>query len=137
MNAFDVANKYAELIRLGRYDEIGELWADDAVFYSPHGHVISGKSAIKAFYPRYLSTITPIIRAARPVMNASGDSCVVELEVRMRSDPSQTDPANGPWKTDEDAPFVRAAMDRFTLNSDGKIQEMIVYLAPPSRWVND
>ena len=138
-DACDVANKYVELEQAGNHGEVGELFADDAVFYSPHGKVFSGKPAITAFYTKFLATITPIVRGARPVLNASGDICVMELEVRMRRnlDGPPTDPVNGTWKTDKDAPFVRAAMDRFRINADGKIQELIVYLSPPSRWVGD
>jgi ketosteroid isomerase-like protein len=136
----DIATQYVERIQAGRYDEVGELWADDAVFYSPQGKIIHGKPAIKAFYAQFLATITPIVRAARPVVDASANVCVMELEVRMHREPdgqSKTDTVNGQWKTDKDAPYSRSAMDRFTINPQGKIQHLIVYLAPPSRWSAD
>jgi len=129
--ACDIASEYVRLIEAHRYDEVGELWADDAVFYSPRGVVIRGKAAIKAFYAKFLPTITPINRIARLAWDAQQNVCTMELETRM------TRGADGEWKPDAQGAFQAAAVDRFTVSKAGKVQHMIVYLPPNDRWAAD
>ena len=128
MQPCDVAAQYVSLIQAGRYAEVGELWADDAVFYNPAGQVIHGKPAIKAFYSKFLTSIAPDIRAARFASDTAAGVCVMELESRMSRGP------DGQWRTDPAASYSLSAIDRMTINPAGKIQHMIVYVAPPNRW---
>ncbi|MBG6119935.1 MULTISPECIES: nuclear transport factor 2 family protein [unclassified Sphingobium] len=44
-----VAQEYTRLIGAGRYDDVGDLWADDAQFRTPMGTVLKGKAAIGDF----------------------------------------------------------------------------------------
>jgi hypothetical protein len=131
MQPRDVAARYVELIQAGRYDEVGELWADDAVFQNPVGTVIRGKAAIKAFYTNFLSSITPDVRAARYATDVEAGVCVLELETRMSRG------EDGQWRNDPTAPYSLSAIDRFAINAEGKIQHMIVYTAPANRWLDD
>lgn len=129
MKARATAEKYVALTRAGQYDELGSLWAEDAVFNCPNGEIIRGRKDIGEFYSKFLRTITPDIRAARFADDEAAGVCVMELESRMSRD------AEGHWKTDPKADYTLSAIDRFTVNSDGLITHMIVYLAPDSRWV--
>jgi hypothetical protein len=127
IHACDVANHYVRLIQAGQYDEVGELWADDAVFYNPQGTILRGKLSIKAFYARFLRQIAPTVRAASLLEDASGKTCVLELETQMSRG------ADGAWKTDPQATYSLSAIDRLTINEAGKIQHMLVYVAPANR----
>jgi hypothetical protein len=91
--------------------------------------VIHGRPNIQAFYAEFLHRITPVVRAASITEDATRHVCVMELESQMRREP------DGTWKTDTTAPFTPSAIDRFTINDQGKIQHMIVYTAPSNRWM--
>ncbi|MEJ0045286.1 MAG: nuclear transport factor 2 family protein [Rhodospirillales bacterium] len=121
--------QYLHLIQTAKYEQVGTLWAEDAVFYNPLGTVIQGRQNIQTFYANFLQRITPVVRAASVTEDASGRACVMELESKMRREP------DGTWKTDAKAPFSLSAIDRFTINDRGMIQHMIVYTAPPNRWM--
>lgn len=131
MSACDVAVQYVDCIQSGRYDDLGELWAEDALFHAPHGKVFKGRKAIGAFYSEFLRKITPIIQGVRYVCDEKQRVCVMELESRMRRN------KEGQWVTDPEAPWTLSAIDRFTVNEEGKIQHMIAYTAPDNRWLGD
>lgn len=131
MSVCDVARRYVQLIQEGRYDEIGALWAEDAVFHTPHGTVLRGRETIGAFYARFLRSITPDVRAARFAADEAQRVCVLELETRMRRRGS------GDWVTDPQAAFALSAIDRMTIDGEGRIKHMIVYLAPENRWMEE
>lgn len=128
MSSCDVATEYVEHIREGRYDEVGELFAENAIFYNPQGNILRGRSAIGAFYSEFLGRLKPILRGVRYVSDEAQQVCAFELESRM----SWT--AACGWQNDPDAPFSMSAIDRITVNAAGKIQHMIVYTAPATRW---
>lgn len=126
--ACDVARQYIQLTSEQRYDEVGDLWADDAVFYNPTGEVIRGKPAIKQFYSRFLRQIKPINRIASLAWDPKTNVCVMELETRVVMGPE------GRWVPDPVGDFVPTAIDRFQVNRRGKVQQMRVYLAPVKAW---
>lgn len=128
MPVCDFAHQYVQYIQESRYEAVGDLWADDAIFYNPAGQVIRGRAAIGEFYARFLRTITSAIRAASFVEDEGKRVCVMELETRMSRD------EKGQWKTAADAPFSLSAIDRMVVNPQGKIEKMTVYLAPDNRW---
>ncbi|UZW57366.1 nuclear transport factor 2 family protein [Sphingobium sp. JS3065] len=128
-NACDVARTYIRLTAEGRYDEVGDLWAPDAVFFNPRGDIIRGQPAIKQFYSTFLKKITPENRIGSLTWDAKANICVMELETRVVRD------AAGKWTPDARGNFVRTAIDRFVVNKQGKVQEMRVYLAPDKAWL--
>lgn len=129
VNACDVAREYIRLTDEKQYDQVGELWADDAVFYNPAGEVIRGKPAIKQFYSRFLRQITPINRIASLAFDPQAGVCVMELETRVIMGP------DGKWVPNASGDFVPTAIDRFVVNKDGKVQQMRVYLPNPKAWL--
>ena len=130
-NACEVAKEYIRLTDIQRYDEVGELWADDAVFYNPRGNVIRGKQAISQFYSTFLRSITPINRIASLTYDRKGNVCVMEIETRVVRG------ANGAWTPDASGDFVPTAIDRFVVNRAGKVQQMRVYLPPDRAWLGE
>ncbi len=112
-----------------RYDQVGDLWADDAVFFSPMGKIVRGKAEISAFYARFLRQITPVNRIASLTWDRAGNVCVMELETRV------TKGADGKWMPDPNGDFHSTAIDRFVVNDAGKVQQMRVYLAPSDPWL--
>ena len=131
MPVCDVAHHYVEYIQERRYDAVGDLWAEDAVFHTPAGTILHGQAAIRAFYARFLKTITPELQAASFVADETSRVCVMELKTRMSRD------AQGRWTTDSKAPYSLSAIDRMTIAPDGRIQAMTVYLAPDNRWTEE
>ena len=49
MTPREIAERYVELLNSGRFNEVGELWADDGVLFNGFGQVLEGKPAVKAF----------------------------------------------------------------------------------------
>lgn len=130
-NACDVARTYIRLTEEKRYDEVGELWAPDAVFYTPRGDVIRGKPAIKEFYSTFLRKITPVNRIASLALDPKANVCVMELETRVVRG------SDGKWVPDARGDFVPTAIDRFVVNNSGKVQKMRVYLPPDKAWLEN
>ena len=58
------AQRYVYLMTAERYDEVGKLFSDDAVFVTPTGKVLRGSAEIGAFYaermPRFKPRNVPI-----------------------------------------------------------------------------
>lgn len=130
-NACNVAREYIRLTAEGRYDDVGGLWAEDAVFYSPSGEVIRGRTAIRQFYSRFLRKITPVNRIASLALDPNARVCVMELETRVVLGP------DGVWAPDASGNFVPTAIDRFQVNRAGEVQSMRVYLAPVKAWLGN
>lgn len=128
-NACDVAREYIKLTDEKRYDEVGDLWAPDAVFYNPRGDIIRGQPAIKEFYSKFLSSITPVNRIASLAWDPEANVCVMEIETRVVRGP------DGKWTPDPNGEWVRGAIDRFIINDAGKVQEMRVFIAPDKAWL--
>lgn len=123
-NACAVAREYLRLTEIQHYDRIGDLWADDAVFYAPNGQTIRGRHAIGAFYSAFLKKITPVNRIGSLTFDPRANRCALEIETRVVRGPA------GEWVPDPKGEFVGTVIDLFTVNRKGKITRMKVYLAP-------
>ena len=110
----DTPHQYVKLINGGKYDSIGSLFADDAVYMGPDGKTRHGSKDIGAFYAGFLPKLKPELRASK--FFAHGDECMMELENKDR--------AGGEYGP--------TAVDHFTIDSAGKISRFIVYLRPGS-----
>lgn len=131
MAGCDVPERYVAIIQEGRYSDLGDLFAINAVFQNPLGQVLRGREEIRDFYSRFLSESQPFPRGARHVWDEDARVCVFEMETQMRRN------ANGEWVNDPSAPYTLSAIDRMEINEEGLIQEMTVYMAPPNRWIED
>lgn len=114
------AAKYVELINAGRYSELQSLFAEDAVFLTPVGKVLHGRDEIGDFYTAFLDKAVPEIVAISYI--ADGRECVMELAARTSLDPD--DPNADKYQL--------GAIDHFTMNDDGEIAHMVVYVRPAS-----
>src|SRR5215475_7145688 len=103
------ADAYVETINRGAYSDLGELFAEDAVFLAPNRQEFHGRDEIRAFYIRFLSEIVPTIRIVSYV--EQGDDCVYELEAKRAGD-------------DE---YRLGAIDHATLDPDGKVRRFTVW----------
>jgi hypothetical protein len=103
------AERYVEIINRGAYAELGELFAEDALFLAPGEQEFRGREEIVAFYLRFLGEITPTIRIASYV--EQGNECVYELEATTKD-----------W-TD----YRLSAIDHATLDEAGKVFRFTVF----------
>ena len=110
--ACSVPREYVNLINDGKYDSLGDLFADDAAYMGPDGKTRNGSKDVGAFYSRFLPRLKPHLRASK--FFEQGNECMMELENKN----SQT------------GEFMPTAVDHFTINSAGKISSFIVYLRP-------
>ena len=129
MTLREIADAYVELINAKRYDEVGELWAEDGVLYAPQGYVFEGKTAVSGFYSGFKDWNIPPMQEVSYAEDKAANACTLELATRMTRD------SEGNWQTDLTADFSLASLDLFTVNADGKVQKMIAYVAPPNRWL--
>lgn len=107
--------RYLELINARRYDEVGSIYAEDAVFLAPTGEEIRGRTAITEFYRGGLEKIRPSrVRASSSV--AQGNQCVIEITATGIS---------GSAVEEE-----HTVVDHFTVNDAGEVTRMAVYLRP-------
>ena len=109
-----VPHEYVKIINEGKYDSVGRLFANDAVYLGPDGKTRHGAKAIGAFYSSFLPRLKPELRASR--FFEQGNECMMELENKS----SQT------------GSYRPTAVDHFTIDSAGKISSFIVYLRPGS-----
>lgn len=114
------AEKYVELINAGRYSDLHSLFAENAVFLTPIGRVLRGPTEIGEFYTDFLGKATPEVIAISYI--ADGRECVMELAARTSLNPD--DPNKDK--------FQLGAIDHFTMNDQGRIVHMVVYLRPAS-----
>jgi hypothetical protein len=110
------AQRYVDLMTAERYDEVGKLFSDDAVFVTPTGKVLRGSAEIGAFYAEMMPRFKP--RNVPISFIADGDECIMELVTATI--------------LDNFAHYRLAAIDHFTVNADGKIRHLTVYLRPQS-----
>ena len=86
------------------------------MFVTPIGTVLHGPTEIGDFYNSFLPKIKP--RNVPISFIADGDECVMELVTATN--------------LDNYAKYRLAAIDHFTVNKQGKIRHMVVYLRPQS-----
>lgn len=114
--ACQVAQRYVDLTAAEKYDQLGSLFAEDAVFVTPIGTVLRGAAEIGNFYATFLPKLKP--RNVPISFIADGNECVMELVTATNMD--------------NYAKYRLAAIDHFTVNRQGKIRHMVVYLRPQS-----
>jgi hypothetical protein len=127
MDACDVAKDYILLTEQGKYEQVGTLFASDAEFMTPKGTILKGSAAITAFYSAFLPTIKPVNRIHSLVRE--GTVCVMQIQTRLKKTPQ------GTWAPAPDGEFAHTAIDVMTVDSEGKIKKMMVYLAPQNFWI--
>jgi hypothetical protein len=110
----EVAQRYVDITNAGKYGELKTLFADDAVFLTPVGKVLHGPQEIGAFYSSMVGSLKPDIVPVSFI--SDGPACVMELVAKTNKDAD-----NG---------YQLSAIDHFTVNAEGKITNMIVYLRP-------
>jgi len=114
--ARQVAHRYLELVNAHAYDQIGSLFALDAVVLGPSGEEVAGRGAITALWAERFSQNGPEEVSAASMVT-EGDTCVVELSPRFSG---------------ELEPRAGMVIDHFTVNAAGEIIRLAIYLRPPS-----
>jgi hypothetical protein len=112
------AERYLDHVYHGRYDQIGSLMAEEAVFYNALGEEFHGRAAIHAWYADAGAARLELSKreGTRASMRAAswveqGDDCVVELE----------------WENAETGSFWLRASDHFTVDGEGKIVRLAIF----------
>ena len=104
------ADSLVEYVNSERFRSVGDLFAEDAIWLTPHGGpTIIGRENIREHYNSLISPMRPTIRIASYL--EQGNECAFELEASK----------------DGEA-FQLAALDRFTLNSEGLITRFAVFV---------
>ena len=131
MTLREIATAYNDLINEKRYDEVADLWADDGRLCAPQGWVFEGKDAVNGFYSGFKDWNIPPMCEISYYEDKEANRCTLELGTKMTRD------AEGNWQTDSSAEYSWASLDLFIVNDEGKVKEMIAYIAPPNRWIQD
>jgi hypothetical protein len=119
-----VPREYIRRINSGEYDKMGELFSDDAVYMGPDGETRHGAKEIGAFYKVILPRLQGKIAGLSFLEN--GDECIMELGIEPNSSGGNVDAKIWPLGT---VPHP-AAIDIFTINSQGKASKFLVYVRP-------
>jgi ketosteroid isomerase-like protein len=101
---------FYEVINAGRYDEVGDLFAEDAVFLAPNGQMFTGRKEIHDFYSWHLNRLRPAARISRHM--ETDTQCVVEI-------------SNENGETGE---YELTAINYFTFRDDGKVQRLDIFV---------
>jgi hypothetical protein len=112
----ETPREYVKLINSGRYDAIGGLFADDAVYMGPDGRTRKGTKEIGEFYQKFLAPMRLQLKAASYIKE--GNNCLVELENKDK----------------KSGRYVLISIDHFIIDSQGKVSKFIVYLRPGSQF---
>jgi hypothetical protein len=120
-DACAVSKKYIELLQTKKFDEIGNLYAADAVFFAPTGRTLRGKAEIGNYYKATVSNAGLILRGQNYV--GSKTECYFEIWHRSKLN------ADGKYVNAADGDFHRAAADHFTVNDRGLVVEMVAFPA--------
>jgi hypothetical protein len=104
--------RYLELINAKRYADIASIFAADAQFLAPTGEVVVGREAICDFYSAGLERIAPS-RVWASSQVTEGNRSVIEISAQL---PDELEP--------------RTVVDHFTVNDEGEVIRMAVYLRP-------
>jgi len=110
-----VAESYVDLINAGRYRDVANLFADDALLLEPTRTTYRGLAEIRTFYEGRIGAMRPEVIPVAYV----GDErdCMVELAFL-------TDVGG-------ERRFVLASIDHFTVDAKGKVSRMIAFARPP------
>jgi hypothetical protein len=104
------ADRYVEVATADGKEALAELFAPTAVFMAPDGNTYQGRTDIAGFYARHLANVVPEFHIQNSV--SEGRSCWIEL-------------ANG---TLDDPLYL--ATNHFTVDGDGLIERLAVFLRP-------
>jgi SnoaL-like domain len=115
-DACETPREYVKLINSGRYDAIGGLFADDAVYMGPDGKTRKGMKEIGEFYQNFLGPIRLQLRAASYIQE--GNNCLVELENKDK----------------KSGRYDLISIDHFIIDPQGKVSKFIVYLRPGTQF---
>jgi hypothetical protein len=109
-----VAKSYVDYIQAGRFSEVVDLFADDAVILEPTRQNVRGRARIVEFYQGTIGKMKPELVA----VSYLGDDtdCMVALAVRAN--------IAGELR------YKLASVDHFTLNAKGKIMRMVAFVRP-------
>ena len=112
--ALEAALRYVELVNAQSFELIGELFSADAIVLAPSGELVEGREAIRALWADQYSTSGP---SAVSVASATADEerCVLELSPLL---PGETAAREG------------MVIDHFTVDEDGAICRLAIYLRP-------
>jgi SnoaL-like domain len=113
-----VAHEYVRLLNAKQYTQIASLFAEETEFIG-QGVSLSGRAALADFYPRTIGALSPDRVSIRSSVS-QGPTCVVEIEAVYREDGSE---------------FSRWASDVFTVDSDGFITRLAIYVRSTLRSV--
>ena len=110
------ARRVVEIANSGHYEEFGALFAEDGRWLTPTGAVVIGPKEISRVYKGFLEKIRP--RVVPISFIADGPECVMELVALTALDGYEK--------------YHLGAIDHFTVDKDGKVTTMVVYLRPQS-----
>jgi hypothetical protein len=108
------AKTYVDLFQAGRFTEVANLFAADAVILDPMRLSVNGHVDIADFYRNKVGARGPQVVGVSYI--GQGNECILELAVQLR--------VNGETR------YVLQGLDHFTLNSGGKFSRMVVFMRP-------
>jgi hypothetical protein len=110
------AQRYLELVNAGRYGEIADLFAPDAVVLEPMrgpaGGAARGRAEIDAFYSRRIGGMRPTVVGVAFVGTRS--DCMLENAAKV---PPSTR-------------YALSSINHFAVNRQGKITRMVAFARP-------
>jgi SnoaL-like domain len=115
-DACETPREYVKLINSDRYDAIGDLFADDAVYMGPDGTTRKGTKEIGEFYQKFLAPMRLQLKAVSYIQE--GNDCLVELENKDK----------------KSGRYVLISIDHFIIDPQGKVSKFIVYVRPGSQF---
>jgi hypothetical protein len=110
-----LAQRYVELVNMGKYLEVAALFADDATFLEPMRPTLHGRAEIDAFYTKRIGALAPQVMGVSYFGNDS--ECMVELALQTQIGGEKR--------------WVLVSIDHFILSEDGKVQSMTAFARPP------
>lgn len=124
--ACDTARAYLLHVQARDVAGLVNLFAEDADFRTPYGHVLKGRADIRQFYAPLLAASATGVRIT--TYYESGDTCTFELEAQSKRN------AAGDFVPDPAGAWIPTSVDIFAVDTRGRITSMVAYPAPRSRW---
>ena len=118
-----VGKKYMELVQKADFASVADLFAPNAEFHAPTGAVFNGAAEIRNFYLNDASALTKLV--VRP-QDFVGNERDCYFEIWTRSSPNE----RGVYVLDPNGEFVRAAIDHFTIDDQGRIVRFVAHSSP-------
>ena len=125
--ACETPKKYMEYVQQGKFVEVGNLFAPNAVFFAPNGDVFRGAEDIKKFYIEVAAPLKVIVEPK----NFIGDKNECFFEIWTKSKLNE----EGIWVPDPNGEFVRGAIDHFTVDDEGRVLELVAHSSPLARMI--